>query len=93
MDLGHHSPADRLGRRAHRARGLPLGEWPVKRPSAWLKKVHAPTPQEPLAGLRQGAQRSRPPGPTAWVQATAVRLELGFKLHGPGRPAKINDYQ
>jgi putative transposase len=75
-----------LWRRTHRAGGLTLSAWPVKRPSGWLDRVNARTPKGPLDGLRACVQRGRPFGPEAWVRTTAARLGLGFTLRGPGRP-------
>lgn len=77
-----------LWRRTHRAKGLPLAEWPVPRPRGWIEWVNADMSKEQLDGLRQCVQRGRPLGPATWVQATAARLGLGFTLRGAGRPRK-----
>jgi len=78
-----------LWRRTHRAKGLPLGEWPVPRSRGWTDWVNSDMSKEQLDGLRQCVQRGRPLGPAAWVQATAARLGLGFSLRGAGRPRKL----
>jgi putative transposase len=78
-----------LWRRLHRAGGLQLSPWPVARRRGWVEWVNAAMPEEQLDALRECAQRGRPFGPAAWVEATAARLGLGFTLRGPGRPRKI----
>jgi REP-associated tyrosine transposase len=81
-----------LWRRVHRRRELTLSVWPTGRPRGWIEHVNAGLSREPLDAVRECVQRGRPLGASAWVQATAARLGLGFTLRGPGRPRKT-DYQ
>jgi putative transposase len=82
-----------LWRRIHRAKGLTLSPWPVRRRSDWVQWVNAPPEQEQLEALRQSVQRGRPLGPAQWVRATASRLGLDFTLRSPGRPRKTANNQ
>jgi len=81
-----------LWQRVHRRKELTLSAWPMDRPRGWIQRVNAGLSREPLDAVRECVQRGRPLGTSAWVQATAARLGLGFTLRGPGRPRKT-DYQ
>jgi putative transposase len=79
-----------LWRRAQRGKGLPLTEWPIRRPPNWLERVNRNLQPKSLVQLRECVQRGRPLGEAAWVRRTAERLGLEFTLRGPGRPRANN---
>jgi putative transposase len=63
-----------------------LSEWPVERPSRWVKWVNEAEKEAELEDLRCSAQRGRPFGGEAWVVRMAKRLGLESTLHPRGRP-------
>ena len=67
---------------------LPIGAWPVNRPSQWKRIVNNDFEPAPLASLRTSVQRGRPFGTEAWVDATARRLKITSTLNGIGRPRR-----
>ena len=67
---------------------LPLAEWPIERPAAWLDLVNAPQTEDELAALRRSLVRGRPYGSDEWASRTAALLALSHTLRDPGRPRK-----
>jgi putative transposase len=90
VDRAEEWPWCGLWRRRRRIGGLPLVEWPVRRPADWIARINRDLTPETLDNLRECAQRGRPWGEPNWVRTTAERLELGFTLRGPGRPKSRN---
>jgi putative transposase len=68
-------------------RGL-LAEWPVARPSDWLRWVNQPQTEKELEAVRQSVRRGRPFGDPDWQARTAKRLHLEFTFRQRGRPKK-----
>ena len=66
----------------------PLHDWPVDRPTGWIKIVNEVAPREQLEELRASVNRGRPFGDEKWVSGTAKRLGLEYTLRPPGRPPK-----
>jgi putative transposase len=71
-----------------RASPPPLSEWPVDRPSAWLRAVNEPQSEAELEALRRAVQRGRPFGGAVWEKQAATRLGLQSTLRSRGRPRK-----
>ncbi len=65
-----------------------LADWPVDRPSDWLRLVNRPqSPQEEDA-IRTSIARGRPLGKLIWQKRTAAKLGLELTLRPRGRPRK-----
>jgi putative transposase len=67
---------------------LYLHTGPVDRGPHWLAFVNQPLTLSELAAVRTSVNRSRPYGPSPWVQETATQLGLEKSLRPPGRPTK-----
>jgi putative transposase len=80
-----------LWRRAHRAVGPVLSEWPVERPRNRTGSVNGELAPEEMHVVRECVVRGRPLGPVDWMTETARRLGLEFALRNPGRPRKFTD--
>jgi putative transposase len=65
-----------------------MAEWPLARPSDWLKLVNEPQTDAEVEAIRRAVLRGQPFGSTAWVQQTARRLVLDSTLRAPHRPTK-----
>jgi len=65
-----------------------LADWPVLRPSDWIRRVNRPENEKELAALRRAVRRGRPYGEDDWILRTAKRLGLGYTLRDRGRPRK-----
>jgi putative transposase len=77
------SLSQRYGRRA----GVYLTDWPVERPSSWLRLVNdMPEPPAEVDLVRRAVTTGRPLGPAAWVQQVAEKLRIEKSLRNPGRP-------
>lgn len=77
--------------RVHRSQAADppsIHEWPVARPSDWLRYVNEPSNESQLDGLRRCAQRGRPYGGTDWTVRMADELNLQLTLRERGRPKK-----
>jgi putative transposase len=68
--------------------GQLLSDWPVDRPSDWLKRVNAPQTDAEEQAVRDSILRGRPFGDAAWQKRTAARLGLDHTFRAPGRPRK-----
>ena len=67
-----------------------LSDWPVERPSSWVRRVNDPQTEKELEALRLSVTRGRPFGDPSWVGTIAHRLGLEGSLRRPGRPSKRN---
>lgn len=66
-----------------------VSEWPVARPTDWVRWVNAAEGEEELRRLRQSVVRSQPFGATAWVTAMIERFGLVSTIRNEGRPRKV----
>jgi putative transposase len=65
-----------------------LSDWPVERPSHWLRLVNEPMTEKEVERLRVSIARSRPYGDAAWQRKQAKRLGLMHTMRSEGRPKK-----
>jgi putative transposase len=65
-----------------------LTDWPVERPSQWLRMVNAVQSEAEVTALRRSVQRGRPFGSDTWEKQAATRLGLQSTLRPRGRPRK-----
>jgi putative transposase len=72
-------------------RGL-LSDWPVPRPSSWLKLVNQPQTEREEVALRQSIQRSRPFGDPDWTATKIAELGLEWTIRPRGRPRKAKEH-
>ena len=63
-----------------------LSEWPIERPSDWVRLVNTPQSAAEEEAIKQSIYRSRPYGSENWQQQTAKRLGLRSCFRSPGRP-------
>ena len=68
-----------------------LSDWPVPRPSDWMRRVNRPVTDAELKSLRQSVRRGRPFGGDDWVQRIVKRLRLESTVRPPGRLRKTPD--
>ena len=66
-----------------------LADWPVPRPSDWLRYVHQPLTAAEIEAVRNSVRRGTPYGSPAWQLRTAQALSLEHTLRKPGRPPKV----
>ena len=67
-----------------------LSEWPVPRPSQWLRLVQTPNTDAELAALRRSVQRGSPFGTPTWTARIVKRLGLEVTMRPRGRPKNNN---
>ena len=65
-----------------------LAEWPIERPTDWIKRVNTPLSDNELKHLITSVTRGRPFGDDAWTKRTARRIGLEHTLRPKGRPPK-----
>jgi putative transposase len=65
-----------------------LSPWPVEPPRDWTRWVNEPLHDDDLAAVKTSLERGRPLGNAAWIERTAIRLDLGHTLRREGRPKK-----
>jgi putative transposase len=65
-----------------------LADWPLPRPTHWVREVNRVQTEAELEALRRSVQRGQPYGDESWVVAMAARLGLGTTLRPRGRPRK-----
>lgn len=68
-----------------------LSEWPMERPSNWVRLVNEPLTEKEQEAIRTSLARGRPYGDGAWQQTQAKRLGLLHTLRREGRPSKARD--
>ena len=66
-------------------RGL-SSNWPVKRPSNWVKRVNQPLTTKERQRVQECIQRGRPYGSDAWVRETVAELGMEHTVRSEGRP-------
>lgn len=64
-------------------------DWPVSRPSSWLRHVNQPQTEAELVAIRRSVRRGQPFGGDRWVHTVARRLGLESTLRDRGRPKKV----
>jgi putative transposase len=72
--------------RSNDVRAIPLSQWPLSYPAAWLDYVNQPLTAGELRDLRNCVERGRPYGTDQWVRDTAISLGLEYTLRTRGRP-------
>lgn len=65
-----------------------LTDWPVSRPSHWVRWTNEPEPAMELETLRRCVGRGQPYGTEAWVRRMIRRLNLEGTVRPRGRPRK-----
>jgi putative transposase len=68
------------------APGPTLCDWPIDRPTDWVKRVNAALNPSEEDALRRAIQRGHPFGALEWQTLTAERLGLQSTLKPRGRP-------
>ena len=68
--------------------GALLSDWPVERPSRWLRLVNEPLSAKEQAAIAISMRRNRPYGDSAWQAEQAQRLGLLHTFRREGRPRK-----
>ncbi len=63
-----------------------LTHWPIGCPRDWLRVVNTPWTPKELEWVRESVKRGRPYGEAAWIQQTAIHLDLDHTLRNEGRP-------
>ena len=66
---------------------IPIGPWPVRRRSDWVKWVNTPQTAAEATALAHAMKHSRPFGSEQWTARTERHLGLG-PLRPRGRPRK-----
>lgn len=66
-----------------------LADWPVDRPSGWVRVVNRPMGEDDVAQMETSIQRGRPLGTPQWVRQSASRLGMEHTLRSEGRPRKV----
>jgi len=67
---------------------LPLGEWPVPRPSTWGEWVNAPQTAAEETAAGSSVRRGQPFGSEGWVKRTVEQLGQEITIQPIGRPRK-----
>ncbi len=65
-----------------------LANWPLPRPSQWVKFVNQPETDAELEALRRCVNRGQPHGPESWVEQCVRKLGLESTLRPRGRPKR-----
>ena len=63
-----------------------LSDWPMERPSGWVRLVNKPMTEKEVEGIRTCIARNRPYGNEDWQRRQAKRLGLSHTLRSEGRP-------
>jgi putative transposase len=63
-----------------------LSDWPMERPSNWIKLVNEPLTEKEVERFRTSIARNRPYGNEAWQDEQAKRLGLSHTMRSEGRP-------
>lgn len=66
-----------------------LSDWPLARPTNWVKLVNQPMTDKEADAVRTCIARNRPYGDEAWRSEQAKRLGLLHTLRSEGRPKAI----
>jgi putative transposase len=64
---------------------IPLGRWPIPRPSNWIEIVNTPESPAELDALRDQLRRNHPIGTRAWAKAVAPFAGLTLRRRGGQR--------
>jgi putative transposase len=65
-----------------------LADWPIPRPRQWRMYVNEPQSEAEVAAIRRCVRKGCPYGGNAWINQTAIRLNLEYTLRSRGRPRK-----
>lgn len=63
-----------------------LGDWPIARPTNWIRLVNEPMTEKEAERIRVCIARNRPYGNEAWQGMQAKRLGLWHTMRSEGRP-------
>jgi putative transposase len=63
-----------------------LTEWPVRRPTHWLRIVNAKQDEAEEKAVQASIERSRPLGSPKWLEQAAAAMGLEWTLRPRGRP-------
>ena len=66
-----------------------LSDWPMERPSNWVRLVNKPMTEKEVERIRTCIARNRPYGNEAWQEEQAKRLGLLHTMRSEGRPKAI----
>ena len=69
-----------------------LSDWPIARPTNWVRLVNEPMTDKEAEGIRTCIARNRPYGNEAWQIQQAKRLDLLHTMRGEGRPKAIKPH-
>jgi putative transposase len=67
-----------------------LSNWPVQRPTDWVRLVNRPMSPREVEAIQTSIARSRPFGDESWQDKQAKRLGLSHTMRREGRPRKDN---
>ena len=65
---------------------IPVGAWPILRPTNWLEIVNMPDTESELVAMRNAVERNQPIGNQEWCEAVAPFV--GLTLRDRGAQAK-----
>ncbi len=66
-----------------------LSDWPLERPSNWVRLVNEPMTEKEVARIRTCIARNRPYGNETWQDEQCKRLGLSHTMRSEGRPKAI----
>ena len=65
-----------------------LSDWPIKRPTDWLRLVNRPMTEREADAIQVCIARNRPYGDESWQEEQAKQLGLTHTMRREGRPSK-----
>ncbi len=66
-----------------------LSDWPVERPSNWVRLVNEPMTEKEVERIRTCIARNRPYGNETWQDEQCKRLGLSHTMRSEGRPRAV----